>query len=213
MQEVVVQPPSPPIPGRPVIIDGVDRSADMTPAPSVIYQTLINQREVLGNQLTRLENQRRELNTEIQRGQVQGASKAGVENRIVEVDKRIADLEKQISGVDAQISTAAAVPFAISSHENMPDQGPPEEAWVMGGLFMTFVLLPLSIAFARRIWRKNSTAVAAIPAELMARLSRIEQAVDTSAVEIERIGEGQRFITKLFSESKVPVLPSNKENR
>lgn len=32
-----------------------------------------------------------------------------------------------------------------------------------------------------------------------ARLERLEQAVDSIAVEIERIGEGQRFVTRLLS--------------
>ena len=33
-----------------------------------------------------------------------------------------------------------------------------------------------------------------------ARLDRIEQAVDTIAIEMERIGEGQRFVTKILAE-------------
>ena len=37
-------------------------------------------------------------------------------------------------------------------------------------------------------------------AALEARLARIEEAVDTIAVEIERMGEGQRFVTKLLAE-------------
>ena len=169
---------------------------------------------MLGQQLDRLEEQRSQLNQEIQQGRVQGVSRTGIESRILGIDKRIEDLEKQISGVDAQVASAAAVPGAVvpDPRENLPPQGPPEEAFVIAGVFIVFVMLPLSIAMARRIWKKSSTAVAAIPSELMARLSRIEQAVDTSAVEIERIGEGQRFITKLFSENKVPALPSNKEN-
>ena len=36
--------------------------------------------------------------------------------------------------------------------------------------------------------------------ELMARIARIEQIVETTAIEIERITEGQRFTTKLLSE-------------
>ena len=36
--------------------------------------------------------------------------------------------------------------------------------------------------------------------DLEARLDRIEQAVDTIAIEMERIGEGQRFVTKLLAE-------------
>lgn len=37
-------------------------------------------------------------------------------------------------------------------------------------------------------------------AALEARLTRIEEAVETIAVEIERMGEGQRFVTKLLAE-------------
>ena len=36
--------------------------------------------------------------------------------------------------------------------------------------------------------------------ELLARIARIEQIVETTAIEIERITEGQRFTTKLLSE-------------
>jgi hypothetical protein len=44
------------------------------------------------------------------------------------------------------------------------------------------------------------TAPAQNNAALEARLSRIEEAVETIAVEIERMGEGQRFVTKLLAE-------------
>lgn len=37
------------------------------------------------------------------------------------------------------------------------------------------------------------------------RLSRVEQAVESIAIEIERIGEGQRFVTKLLSERPQPL--------
>ena len=40
----------------------------------------------------------------------------------------------------------------------------------------------------------------AIPAEMSARLERMEQSIDAIAVEIERISEGQRFTTKLLAE-------------
>jgi hypothetical protein len=38
--------------------------------------------------------------------------------------------------------------------------------------------------------------------ELIARIARIEQIVESTAIEIERITEGQRFTTKLLSEKK-----------
>jgi hypothetical protein len=39
------------------------------------------------------------------------------------------------------------------------------------------------------------------------RLARMEQAIDTIAVEVERIAEGQRFTTKLLSEGRGDVVP------
>ena len=39
-----------------------------------------------------------------------------------------------------------------------------------------------------------------IPPEVVDRLTRMEQAIDSIAVEVERISEGQRFTTKLLSE-------------
>jgi hypothetical protein len=40
--------------------------------------------------------------------------------------------------------------------------------------------------------------------EIAARLSQLQMTVDASAVEIERISEGQRFTTKLLAERVVP---------
>ena len=37
------------------------------------------------------------------------------------------------------------------------------------------------------------------------RLARVEQAVESIALEIERIGEGQRYVTKLLNEPAQPL--------
>jgi hypothetical protein len=39
-----------------------------------------------------------------------------------------------------------------------------------------------------------------------ARFERLEQAVESIAIEIERVSEGQRFVTKLMSEKAQPKL-------
>ena len=49
---------------------------------------------------------------------------------------------------------------------------------------------------------QRDTLTAGSDPELLARVARIEQIVETTAVEIERISEGQRFTTKLLSEGK-----------
>jgi hypothetical protein len=46
--------------------------------------------------------------------------------------------------------------------------------------------------------------------EAQQRLERLEQAVDAIALELERVGEGQRFVTRLLAEreSKGKAPPS-----
>ena len=81
--------------------------------------------------------------------------------------------------------------------------GPFEVATTLGiGFFVMLttisVGLPIAKAFARRMDQR--TAEPRVPPEVMARLERMEQAIDSVAIEVERISEGQRFTTKLLSE-------------
>jgi hypothetical protein len=39
------------------------------------------------------------------------------------------------------------------------------------------------------------------------RLTHLEQSVDAVAIEVERIGEGQRFVTRLFAENGAAPVP------
>ena len=66
---------------------------------------------------------------------------------------------------------------------------------------ITAIGWPLARAYARRMERG---AAERIPGEVTARLERMEQAIDSIAVEVERISEGQRFTTKLLSERTAP---------
>jgi hypothetical protein len=70
---------------------------------------------------------------------------------------------------------------------------------------------PLARAFGRRLERSGANAAAAIPAGLGDQLQRIEQAVEAMSIEIERISESQRFLTKLQSSSRgdQPALPAS----
>ena len=76
------------------------------------------------------------------------------------------------------------------------------EVYVLAGIFFIVVLMPLSIAFAKRIWRRSATVITSLPRELTDRLLRLEQTVEATSLEIERIGEGQRFLTRLFTEGE-----------
>ena len=62
--------------------------------------------------------------------------------------------------------------------------------------------IPIARAFAKRMERESVTQQ--IPSDVTARLERMEHAIDSIAVEVERISEGQRFTTKLLSERTAP---------
>jgi len=78
--------------------------------------------------------------------------------------------------------------------------------WVPIVLFASVPVMvigvPIARAFARRMERESSAAP--ISADVSARLERMEHAIDSIAVEVERISEGQRFTTKLLSERTAP---------
>ena len=60
---------------------------------------------------------------------------------------------------------------------------------------------PIARAYARRI-EKGTPETRSLPASQAAdaRLERVEQAVEAMVLEVERMSEGQRFMTKLLSD-------------
>jgi hypothetical protein len=192
-------PPTPsPTPIAPVLAAGA-RSA---PSASAIYEGFRAQRRELNNQLDELQSTRREITSQMEDVSTGSAQQKALETRMTEIDSRIANVDKMLASNAAQIAQAAAIPGAVVEPPRFVRQGPPEEAYVVGTIFMFVFLLPLSIAYARRIWRKSATVVTSFPKEIAERLSRMEQSVEATAVEVERIGEGQRFLTRLFTEGE-----------
>ena len=70
---------------------------------------------------------------------------------------------------------------------------------------ITAIGWPLARAAARRMEQGASTP--RIPTDVSARLERMEQAIDSIAVEVERISEGQRFTTKLLADRPSSAAP------
>ena len=64
---------------------------------------------------------------------------------------------------------------------------------------MGWVLFPLARALAKRMEGSGNPSPA-LPRDVSDRLDRIEHAVEAVAVEVERIAEGQRFVTKVMAE-------------
>jgi hypothetical protein len=64
---------------------------------------------------------------------------------------------------------------------------------------MLAIGIPLTRAYVRRMDAESKQP--RIPTDVAQRLERMEQTLDAVAIEVERISEGQRFTTKLLSDS------------
>lgn len=200
MQQAPNAPTAPTAPGlgQTFTITGVPGSS----SPAMVYRAFRAQRSELQGQMEDLQDTRRNLRQELQQTPAASVDRTGLEQRITGIDARITAMDKQMADAEAAVAKAAAIPGAVVEPPRFVESGPPQEVWVLSGLFIVVVLLPLSIAYARRIWRRGSTVVAAFPKEIAERLGRLEQATEATAIEVERIGEGQRFLTRLFTEGE-----------
>jgi hypothetical protein len=75
---------------------------------------------------------------------------------------------------------------------------------VSWAIVMIVLGLPFVRSWARRMERRNEQG---LPPEVSARLARIETAVESIAIEVERISESQRFLTKLQADR--PLAPGS----
>ncbi|HET7551935.1 MAG TPA: hypothetical protein VFK04_11630 [Gemmatimonadaceae bacterium] len=72
----------------------------------------------------------------------------------------------------------------------------------LAGAYLVWQLAPRrsDVGAEREVERRPDAPASSTPPELTNRLTHLEQAVDAVAIEVERIGEGQRFITRSFVE-------------
>ena len=196
-------PAPPPLPPTPTTPSGEALAQTLRGAdPSQVLQGFREQRSELRDQLDRLEDQRQELMEEISQS-TDATVKAGLQARVGAIDARILAADKALAEADANVARAAAVPGAIMPEPPEPIRnGPPEEFFVFLMVVTIFIGVPIALAYARRIWKRGVQTVAAIPQDIYERFNRIDQAIDSVAVEVERIGENQRYVTKLVNEQR-----------
>jgi hypothetical protein len=143
---------------------------------------------------------------------------AFVQQRIVAVDGNIAALQGQFSelvGKLAQLEAEGAIAGMLVPPPPPNNFGPvhnidPDAITAVFVMFAVGIIVPLSVGLTRRLWRRPTPAAPAPEVEAVskARFDRLEQAVDAIAIEIERISEGQRFVTRVLSERPTNVRPS-----
>jgi hypothetical protein len=163
-------------------------------------QLLQNRRSELSRQLTSATGRRQEVVREMGRSP---NGREGLEARLKVLDERIVQLEKDIAQNGQLLASA---PSNLVEETSPPSSFPSPIRSIDGTavsiVFTIFVLFPVAFAWARRILKRPHPVAPALPPETLDRLARIEHAVDSIALEVERISEGQRFVTKLMNETR-----------
>ncbi|MEO7457224.1 MAG: hypothetical protein ABIY52_13250 [Gemmatimonadaceae bacterium] len=195
----VVTPPAPPALGQ---VPGVT-----VVTPQMMSRADVEALRARGDELSRQINSAASRRSDTRKAMINatGADKAGLEQRLGVLDARIARLEQDIDQNGEQLASLAAR-RAVAQQPSSPggrNNNMDRNVVPMVVVFTIFVLAPLAVSIARMFWRRGSLPARAVPnPENTQRLERMEQAIDTIAIEMERVSEGQRFITRILSEAR-----------
>jgi len=212
-------PPSPPDAPTGAVVrvpGGADMSVTVTGQELAVPTT---QREVdalqargerLSNQLLSAQGRRDDVAKELRAVPItETAIRSGLEQRLGQLDARILDIERAIE-VNGRL-LAAAPPALLSNAATRADDGRPfdlSSGQITGISIVSvvFVGMPLAVGAAIMMYRRsNRPNLPAVPPATQQRLERMEQAIDTIAIEMERVSENQRFLTRVLTEG--PAQP------
>ena len=173
-------------------------------------EALRARRSELSNQLESAAERRGAIAEQIK--VTDGSVKTGLEQRMAVLDQRILQLENDIAETGRQLTSAPAGLLAATEDPFTNAGMSPELVEKVSIMFTLFVLAPLAIGAAYLMFKRanRKPSQEQFVGDGAARMQRLEQSVDAIAFEVERISEGQRFVTKLLTEGAAqPALTSH----
>jgi len=198
-------PPAPPAPPTDVRLGEV--LVAITPPGRALNRAAVEalklKRSELSRQLISVQERRDEVAKEIRRAS-EGPARTGLEQRITVLDQRIMQIEQDIAFNGRELARA---PLELAGGTSdspgfAMDALGSAQITAISIVFTLAVLMPMAIAAGKALLRRtNQPKPAPQILESAQRLERMEQAVDAISIEIERISEGQRFVTQLLSKA------------
>jgi hypothetical protein len=168
---------------------------------------LAGTRTELGKEITRLELRHEALTAEL--NNAPPAARPGLERRIEETDRDLAKVRSAMDKLERRLSTrdgpqtfagTGTPPQFPNSDMGLPFNPAPMVIAIVSIIFIGF---PIALTMSRYIWKRSTNAPAPpLSVEQTRRFDRLEQSVDAIAIEVERISENQRYLTKLLAEPK-----------
>ena len=136
-----------------------------------------------------------------------------VEQELAAVEKQLESNRMAVSVIDRQLMGQEA-PTAMVYTGIPPDASPQvfqfgspwipgEVMWMAGGAGGVLLLGMLSLlVYMRRVARSTREALSLIEGQVSSQHATLASGIDAIAVEVERLGEGQRFMSKVLSGSE-----------
>ena len=204
----IAQAPQPP--QRPQAAQGPD--GPPSPPPDIprtteALEALANQRAELKNQLESVMDRREELADQLE--DADPAARTGLVERIQILDDRSGRLEREVLLLDDAISAAVASGLGQPEpQEPMTtvhvEEGVPREAVARFMMFEALGFVLLGVIFYKWVMRRAREGFGRSAPEDGRRLDQLQNSVDAIAVEVERISENQRYVTKALNEGLQP---------
>ena len=188
-------------------------SAPVVPSPSAAtsldglsYSQLKARQAELQDQRQALANRRQNVAQTYESST--GASREGIAARLAVMDRAMAQFEADLSVVGLAMvpKRTTESPYVPPINQRGRSRAGPEMFLMSFAVFAATMLVavPAAVRRAKRRWLSESPRAGAGSVGVgTERLDRIEQAVDTIAVEIERVSENQRFMTRLMTETQL----------
>lgn len=200
------QPPQPP------------QSADLRGATytDARLRSLHEQRSELKAQLEAITDRRKELTLQ---SKPTPASERDFQSRLQTLDERSARLEQDIMRADDAIAGEIARGVAVQSARETFAEVAGQPGRLADNVRDTVVSPPFVMALAfilgsvfiwRTAWNRAEKKFGRAAPDQSPRFQQLQQSVDVIALEVERIAEGQRYVTKLLNESLQPALGAGK---
>jgi len=183
----------------------------MRPLTGREMEAIRDRRSDISNQLTSAMDRRENLTEDL--AEAPQSAHPGLLSQIQLLDSRIVAIERDMEESGRMLRTGQTVDngTALVAPRSGPFENMSEDAQIAIGMgFSIFFLLPIALGFMRLMFRRARRGQVAQPSgEQDARMERLEQAVDAIAIEIERVGESQRFQQKVLAEANMMPAMSN----
>lgn len=139
-----------------------------------------------------------------------------VVGQLKSIEQQLEATRVAISVIDAQLA-GQPVPVSLGTPMIAPPEFPPvnlnpplsdELIWTSGGPLVLLALgMVAMLGYMRRIARKTREVLVAIEKQVASQHATLASGIDAIALEVERLGEGQRFMSKVLAGPEAKPAP------